>query len=371
MTNKERFLRTLSFKDVDRIPLMDFGYWGETIKTWHNQGLPKTIQCDEQVEQYLGLDKGFELGMLNGVRHWDEKAAIFRLYPKFVKKIVEENDNFVVYVNGEGVTLQENKLAVSMPHFLDYPVKNMSDFERIADRLNANDPGRLRDNFEDIILKAATTDEPVGLWIDGFYGWPRELMGFETLVYAFYDEPELIKAINRQHTEFIKQYVKIFTSRIKIDYVCFFEDMAYNNGAFISPELFQEFIQPYYVEIMAYLRESNIEKIVFDSDGNTVELARLFVELGFDGHYPLEIASGSHPEILRERYPNLALIGGIDKRALIAGRDAIDKELSKLPPLLDKGGFIPTVDHRVPPDVTLDNYKYYVEKKRSLLIRNR
>jgi uroporphyrinogen decarboxylase len=60
-------------------------------------------------------------------------------------------------------------------------------------------------------------------------------------------------------------------------------------------------------------------------------------------------------------------MGGVDKRALIAGREAIDAEIERLRPLIDQGRFIPCVDHRVPPDVTYESYRYYLEAKQRLL----
>jgi uroporphyrinogen decarboxylase len=69
---------------------------------------------------------------------------------------------------------------------------------------------------------------------------------------------------------------------------------------------------------------------------------------------------------MRERYPTFALMGGIDKRALAAGREAIDRELERLIPAVEKGGYLPMVDHLVPPDVTLENYLYYLERRRKL-----
>ena len=35
--------------------------------------------------------------------------------------------------------------------------------------------------------------------------------------------------------------------------------------------------------------------------------------------------------------------------------------------LVERGGFLPCVDHRVPPDVTYENYLYYLEKKKAIL----
>ena len=48
-------------------------------------------------------------------------------------------------------------------------------------------------------------------------------------------------------------------------------------------------------------------------------------------------------------------------------RDIIDAHLAAMAPLIEEGGFIPTVDHTVPPDVPLDNFRYYIERKQRLL----
>jgi hypothetical protein len=41
---------------------------------------------------------------------------------------------------------------------------------------------------------------------------------------------------------------------------------------------------------------------------------------------------------VRKRYPRLSLQGGIDKKALAAGRDAIDRELEAKVPVAVEGG---------------------------------
>ena len=58
----------------------------------------------------------------------------------------------------------------------------------------------------------------------------------------------------------------------------------------------------------------------------------------------------------------LNMIGGIDKRPLSQGRAAIETEVrSKVPYLKETGGYIPAIDHIIPPDVPLDGFKAYVE----------
>jgi len=64
---------------------------------------------------------------------------------------------------------------------------------------------------------------------------------------------------------------------------------------------------------------------------------------------------------------NLIIGGAIDKRALIKGKEAIHEEvMSKIPFPLQSGGFFPSVDHLVPPDVTFENYCYYINLMREV-----
>lgn len=71
---------------------------------------------------------------------------------------------------------------------------------------------------------------------------------------------------------------------------------------------------------------------------------------------------------LCQKYPCLGIVGGIDKTVLSRGKDAIDAATTKIVPLVKRGGYIPTVDHDVPPEASRHNYKYYLVRKKELLI---
>jgi len=70
------------------------------------------------------------------------------------------------------------------------------------------------------------------------------------------------------------------------------------------------------------------------------------------------------PVKLRKEYGHkLLLIGGLDKKALADGKQAIRTELDKkLPYMVKEGGYIPSVDHLVPSDVPYANYLFYLEE---------
>ena len=87
-----------------------------------------------------------------------------------------------------------------------------------------------------------------------------------------------------------------------------------------------------------------------------------------DGFTPLEVAAGMDPVYLRKKYGrSFCMIGGVDKRELAKDRISIENELKKLSPIVQDGGFIPHVDHRIPPDVSFENFKYYLEFKRKII----
>jgi uroporphyrinogen decarboxylase len=98
------------------------------------------------------------------------------------------------------------------------------------------------------------------------------------------------------------------------------------------------------------------------SDGNLNELIPLWLESGINYVNPLEVAAGNDAVAIRKKYGKaLILSGTIDKRALAKGEEATREEvMSKVPFLLERGGYFPSVDHSVPPDVTFENYCYYI-----------
>jgi len=65
---------------------------------------------------------------------------------------------------------------------------------------------------------------------------------------------------------------------------------------------------------------------------------------------------------MRKKYGReLRLIANVDKKALASGLESAAKEIERIRPLIEEGGFIASVDHAVPSDVSFVNYTYYVD----------
>jgi uroporphyrinogen decarboxylase len=210
--------------------------------------------------------------------------------------------------------------------------------------------------------------EPISLEVGSFYGFLREWVGSERILYMFYDDPVLIEDMMEQVLYLEIEVIKRTLKDIKVQQVTFWEDMCYKAGPLISPAMVRKFMMPRYKKITDLLHSYGVDVIYLDSDGNVEQLLPLWLEVGINLIWPFEVAAGNDVVALRKQYGrDLIIAGGIDKRALTKGKEAIREEvMSKVPFLLEMGGYFPSVDHAVPPDVTFENYCYYINLMREV-----
>jgi uroporphyrinogen-III decarboxylase len=147
--------------------------------------------------------------------------------------------------------------------------------------------------------------------------------------------------------------------------------MSDKNGAMISPAMVREFMMPYMKKVADFLKARGVRHIHLDTDGDCCSLIPLFSEVGVTGMWPFEHTGGVDILEIRKQYPSLVMSGGIAKGALAHGKTAIDDALEPVAEMLEHGGFIPHIDHFVPPDVSLENFTYYRERLNQLIDRTR
>jgi uroporphyrinogen decarboxylase len=202
----------------------------------------------------------------------------------------------------------------------------------------------------------------------------REWTGLERLLYWFYDEPKLVEEMMDQVLYLDMGVAKRALKDLRIDFVRFWEDMAYKAGPLISPEMFKKFMIPRYKIITDFLHSNGIDIIHLDSDGNIEELIPIWLdEVGVNFPWPLEVAAGMDGVALRKKYGKRLILGGnIDKRAFIKGKEALKEEvMSKVPFLVETGGYFPGLDHAIPPDVPFENFKYFINLLREIAGREK
>lgn len=358
MNARERFLRTCKFDNVPPPRWECLGFWASTVERWRTEGLPNDVDPWD----YFEMDRWERLPIDSGFTHNP-------YFPPFEHKVFQEDERTVTFVDGQGIVKRNRKdnPEMSMSQFLKFPVADRRDWEELKWRLDPQSPERYPD-WQETRRQWENRNNPLGLFITGGYGFPRNLFGEEQLAYMFYDDAPLMHEIMAHWMEFYKGICDIALPEIEVDYIYLWEDMAFKNGPLISPAMFREFVLPYYREVIACIRSHGVENIIVDSDGDNRPILDLFLEAGVNVFFPLEIAAGMEPLEVRAKYGRqFVLWGGVDKRALSKDRAAIDRELDrKIPQMLESRGFIPAVDHSVPPDVPFENYAYYVKRVREM-----
>lgn len=170
------------------------------------------------------------------------------------------------------------------------------------------------------------------------------------------------------YTDMVLAIWRRMVREVDFDLVEFWEDMASKNGCLISPDMFRKFMLPNYRRVAAFAQEHKIEIILVDSDGRINELADLMLEAGVTAMYPFEAGAGCDVDEVRRRHPALGMIGGLAKEAMIYGPAAIDKEIEKARHLITLGRLIPGPDHFVQSDVPWENYRYFMERLREVVM---
>ena len=364
MNARERFLATAGFNPVDRTYLLSPWVWKETLERWRKEGLPADARLDNHFQ--TDSETGFPLSM----QGW----AGPHLHPPLERHVISETDEYMVVRDEEGNVTRKfkNDPLRSMPEWIEYPMKNRDDWENIIKpRLDAKVPGRCPQgaDLEKMIETFSQRDYPLDVWCGSFYGWPRSFMGVERISVMFYDAPGLIHEMCEHIADFAIEAITPLLKRVQFDLVYIWEDMAGKTGPLCSPAMYREFMFEPLKRVTDVLHRHGVHNIVIDSDGNNDVLIPLWLEAGVTGLRPFEIAANCDPVAIRRKYgKNLIIQGGIDKRALARGKEAIDQEvLSKVPWLCLQGGYFPQVDHLVPPDVSLENYTYYSKLMRDVV----
>jgi len=396
LDHRERLLRVFHFKDVDRVPDYELCYWNETIDRWHTEGLPLRVGNNRHVKIYFKLDMydRYISKMMRNLKVVDTSIhphAPYRsidywpyppllpvrtgLWPTLTKRILEEKKGRVIMDDGMGGITMHTTETSSIPHYIRHPLKNREDWEKLKPFFNPETPGRFPINWDEIAESYQERDCPLGIggFLDGgmsLYGWLRNLMGVKNISIAFYRDPDWIAEMMDTLTDLWIKIIRRALRAVKVDFATWWEDMCYSKGPLLSVHHFEEFMVPRYKKVTDVLKEYGVDINILDCDGDITLLVPGWLKAGINCMLPLE-ARYHNPYELREKFgEKLLLMGGVSKFTIIEGGAAIDNELKRLDLLLQQGGFVPMVDHCVPPDISLENYRYYLKRKRKWIGKN-
>ena len=319
MNTRETVRQLLSFQPVPSLPIIEWAtWWKDSTARWLDEGMPP-YENNVELMRYFGLD------LL--VQEW--------FYPRNGRCPRPA-------AHGVGIVRDEQHYAelIAQRALYDESILAVPNFTRYKSEIDAGNAAH---------------------WftLEGFFWFPRTLLGIERHLLAFYDEPAFIHRINRDLVDFYKKLLPWLFDQCQPDFMTFAEDMSYNHGSMISEPQFDEFMLPYYRELVDYIKQRGT-KVLIDSDGDVSECLPWFERAGIEGVLPLERQAGVDVAAIRQRHPSLLMVGAFNKMVMHRGEKAIREEFERLLPVARQGGFIISVDHQTPPAVSLDDYRLYL-----------
>ncbi len=381
MTDRDRIMSVLDYKAYDRLPVVHFGFWTDTLALWATEGHITEDQAsgwadgnptDAELSAKLGFDCNY--------------ASCFTpntyLDPSFERRVVERlPEGGAKVLNEDGVIVLEKPGATSIPAEVDHLLKTREDWEeqykprlqfseervtkarvRVNDKMIPWDAGGLE------FLRTGTRDYHYGLHCGSLFGKIRNMLGLTGVSVMYAEDPALYEEIIDTVGELCYRCTEAaLESGVRFDFAHFWEDICFKNGPLVIPSVFDEKVGPHYKRITDLLHRHGINIASLDCDGKIDALIPTWLYNGVNTMFPVEVGTwNASIGPWRETYgEELRGVGGMNKVTFARDRAAIDAEIERLKPLVELGGYIPCPDHRIAPDAKWDNVRYYCDRMRA------
>jgi hypothetical protein len=387
LNGREKVLSCLDFEKGSKSVKAEFAFWYETLDRWYTEGLPKGVGLPEHAIGH-NIRSNFNTNFLNESMVDNDVSNYFNFdfkshsilndfSPMYEKVTLEEDDKFIIFKDDYGITQkrlkdEEGGIRSSMPMYLDFPIRSRNDFLDYKERVNTDFEKRMEVGW----AKTAKQFQADGHLMmlcgrsNGFFWFPRKTMGLERFLMTIYDDPTLLNGMLDFILDTTISFWEYILEKVDVDLVLINEDMAFKGGPLLSLDSFKELLEPRYRKLTDFLKKYKIKNIFVDSDGDMTSLIPLLLNSGVNGLLPFEVTGSMDLIKIRKDYPELKIAGGINKMKLFGDKNEIDKELEKIPYMLKKGGYVPFIDHSVPPLISWDNFIYYREKLNDIIFQN-
>ncbi len=338
---------------------MEFGYWAENYLEWSGF-VENGVTTEAEANRFFNFDR---IAVISG-NTW--------MSPPFEERVVSESGNTRVMINRDGLYAEVPMDSHStIPHYTKASIVTPDDWKREkAARFDASARERVVDVEELKKRHPADREYPLGVNCGSMIGKVRDMLTFEGLAYAAYDYPDMVEDMVETACVLVENFLDQVLPHFEFDFASGWEDICFKNGPIVTVEFFNSVVVPRYKRIRKKLEQNGVEIWYTDSDGDVRPILSGLLDGGINALFPFEVNSCTHPgELLDAHKGTLRIMGGFDKIQMIAGREQIDAYFETLVPYVKRGGFIPFCDHRCPPDVTYENYLYYLDRKQEMFGR--
>ncbi len=321
MNPRQRFFESLHYGSPDRLPYFEEGIRADTLAAWQAQGNPA---ADEFAQRFPSDER-------TEIKFKTEPAPPFERWPATFQDLTE----------------LEKRL-------------DSTDFSRISPTW-PQEAARLSQRDHVLMLRPHE-----GLFLSMGVG---NAATFTRLMYQLADQPDFVSAIMQIQGQFAARLTEQVLQNTTVDALIFSEPIGDNNGALISPKLYQKIVLPSYQPLLDLAARYGVKTIICRTYANMKALIPSLLDAGIDCLWACEVEPTvmNYPALRREFGRDLKLIGGIDLDALRDGPAAINRAIDNIAPLIAAGGFIPLADGRVRADVPYKNYVYYRSRLRDCI----
>jgi len=354
MTTRELWQSIMHYGEFDRMPVIHWTEWPETHDRWISEGMPPDVNEHEYFDTVP----------------WHARVGVhLGLHPPFTEEVLEETDEYRVLRDEVGVIKKDWKHRSCIPQFIDHTLKTAADWPEFKKRLQP-DAARIPDDLDERIRGAEDSGLAIAVPGASMMGWIRNWMGVPNMSYLMYDDPDCYAEMVDTIADLVCWGVDQLVPRMhSTPDICHgWEDICGKTGPLVSPAIFEKCVARGYRKVRDKLDEHGIRLYSIDTDGDVAALLRNWLDAGVNVQFPVEIGTwNADPMAYRKKYGReLRIVGGFNKLALEKGRAAIDAEIERRIPLMKDGGFVIMPDHLITPGVPLDDYKYYLDRIRTL-----
>ena len=238
----------------DRVPLVDFGFWPETLRRWTSEGFPENGNTDV----YFGLDE-----------IWHDAGLFVGLLPQFDQQVLEDLGDKEKIVQFDGVISVQRKDRGTIGMQWDATLTDRQSWlEHYDPRLEPSTPGRFPPDWQEVLARDRSRAHVQTVLVGSLYGWIRNWMGVEAVSFLMVDDPELFATMVARIADCVIGVLEPALGQgFQPDFAHFWEDMCFKTGPLLSPRMVREFLCPHYRRITSLLQRHGVDIIALDSDG--------------------------------------------------------------------------------------------------------
>jgi uroporphyrinogen decarboxylase len=235
------------------------------------------------------------------------------------------------------------------------PIKTMADLDRYTPP-KPGAPGRFA-SLEELVSRHKGK-LAIGVHLNDVLSIPRNLMGFENLMAAFVEQPELVRALVDLSVQSNLALAKEAAIR-GADFLWTGDDYASTERPFVSPRMFREVLYPGLKRVVSGFKETGLPMIKH-TDGNITPLLEMIVDSGIDCLDPIDPLAGLDiGEIKRQYGGRVALKGNVNCAQTLTfatEQQVVDETISVIQQASQGGGLIVSSSNSIHSGVKPGNY---------------